>query len=161
MTIYEEAVQKWSMDSRKLIVIEELSELVQELCNRCFIEHSHILEEATDALIVLEQLIIAFDIDKKDLNKVEIYTYKVQISFFYLGLIRAINELIQKLAETFRSAKVWDGNDNVLGVYKQVHYLLTELFSEEEIREMQTLKLKKLRKHIENDEIWEKFEKTS
>lgn len=69
--IYEDALIKWGRHNQLTVAIEELSELQKEICK--YFRHEgkfeDLIEEAADACIMLEQIILMFDIED-DVKKV-------------------------------------------------------------------------------------------
>lgn len=73
---YIKAIKTYGADMQQTVAIEEMSELIKELCKnkRGNANISHIAEEIADVQIMLEQLILIFDIK----NVVDAYKiYKV------------------------------------------------------------------------------------
>ena len=62
--IYKEAIEFFGMESQKIMVIEEMSELTKELCKelRNRGDVSHIAEELADVEITLAQLKMIYNI---------------------------------------------------------------------------------------------------
>lgn len=69
--IYEDARIKWGSINQLTVAIEELSELQKEICKyfRHEGKHEDLIEEVADVSIMLEQIILMFDI-QDDVNKV-------------------------------------------------------------------------------------------
>lgn len=63
--IYEDALVKWGRHNQLTVAIEELSELQKEICKyfRHEGKHEDLIEEAADVSIMLEQIILMFDIE--------------------------------------------------------------------------------------------------
>lgn len=64
MTTYEKAVETYGKDMQLNVAIEELSELIKEICKnkRGADNIDHITEELADCYIMMSQLEIIFDI---------------------------------------------------------------------------------------------------
>ena len=69
--IYEDARIKWGRINQLTVAIEELSELQKEICKyfRHEGKHEDLIEEVADVSIMIEQIILMFDIDQ-DVKKV-------------------------------------------------------------------------------------------
>lgn len=67
------ALETWGADAQMLMMFEEMSELQKELCKnaRGADNTDHIAEEIADVQIMLEQMIILHDVERK----VEEYKY--------------------------------------------------------------------------------------
>lgn len=65
--LYEEAIAKYGGESQRRVAIEELSELIKELCkhDRGYINHGAVAEEIADVSICLEQLLLMFDCEQE------------------------------------------------------------------------------------------------
>ena len=65
--VYEQAIAKYGEEAQRRVAIEELSELIKELCkyDRGYINRGHIAEEIADVSICLEQLLLMFDCEKE------------------------------------------------------------------------------------------------
>lgn len=63
--IYEDALVKWGRHNQLTVAIEELSELQKEICKyfRHEGKHEDLIEETADVSIMLEQIILMFDIE--------------------------------------------------------------------------------------------------
>lgn len=65
--LYIQAIKKWGAESQILMAIEEMSELIKALCKypRTINNSTRndILEEIVDVQIMIEQLLITFDVD--------------------------------------------------------------------------------------------------
>lgn len=68
--ICQQMIKKYK-DKQLIVAIEELSELQKELCKslRGKTNKENITEEIADVLIMIKQLQIYFNIDKKDIKK--------------------------------------------------------------------------------------------
>lgn len=66
----------YGIDSQSLIAIEEMSELIKELCKdqRGYDRNKDIIEELADVSIMLEQLITLYDCEKEVSDMID---YKV------------------------------------------------------------------------------------
>ena len=78
MTTLERAIEVYGKDMQLNVAIEELSELIKELCKnkRGAENRKAIIEEMADCLIVIDQMGIIFDISDEELF--EMYTQKVK-----------------------------------------------------------------------------------
>ena len=72
MTTLEKAIQTYGKDMQLTVAVEELSELIKEICKnkRGQANRKNIIEEMADCYIMLEQLAIIFDIPNHALNEV-------------------------------------------------------------------------------------------
>ena len=63
--LYQRVMDKWGADAQLTVVIEELSELIKEVCKikRGMGDMTHLAEEVADVEIMCEQLRYIFDID--------------------------------------------------------------------------------------------------
>ena len=61
--ILKNALKHYGANSQRIVAIEEMSELIKELCKvaRCEENIAHIAEEIADVRIMLDQLQIMFD----------------------------------------------------------------------------------------------------
>ena len=64
MTIFEQAIEAYGKDMQLNVAVEELSELIKEICKskRGNDNRDNIIEEMADCYIMLEQLEIIFDL---------------------------------------------------------------------------------------------------
>ena len=64
--LYQLVLDKWGSDAQLTVVIEELSELIKEVCKmkRGMNHIEHLAEEVADVEIMCEQLRYIFDIDE-------------------------------------------------------------------------------------------------
>lgn len=64
MTIFEQAIETYGKDMQLNVAVEELSELIKEICKskRGNDNRENIIEEMADCYIMLEQLEIIFDL---------------------------------------------------------------------------------------------------
>ena len=64
MTIFEQAIEAYGKDIQLNVAVEELSELIKEICKsiRGSDNRDNIIEEMADCYIMLEQLEIIFDL---------------------------------------------------------------------------------------------------
>ena len=64
MTIFEQAIEAYGRDMQLNVAVEELSELIKEICKskRGNDNRDNIIEEMADCYIMLEQLEIIFDV---------------------------------------------------------------------------------------------------
>ncbi len=72
MTTLEKAIQIYGKDMQLTVAVEELSELIKEICKnkRGANNRKDIIEEMADCYIMLEQLAIIFDIPNHAINEV-------------------------------------------------------------------------------------------
>jgi NTP pyrophosphatase (non-canonical NTP hydrolase) len=72
MKVLEKAIQTYGKDMQLTVAVEELSELIKEICKnkRGQDNRKNIIEEMADCYIMLEQLAIIFDIPNHALNEV-------------------------------------------------------------------------------------------
>lgn len=72
MTTLEKAIETYGKDMQLNVAIEELSELIKEICKnkRGSDNRENIIEEMADCYIMLEQLNIIFDIEYSEINRV-------------------------------------------------------------------------------------------
>jgi NTP pyrophosphatase (non-canonical NTP hydrolase) len=70
MTTLEKAIARYGKDMKLNVAIEELSELIKEICKnkRGRDNRKNIIEEMADCYIMLEQLAIIFGIKNYDIN---------------------------------------------------------------------------------------------
>lgn len=68
--IYMEAIEQFGVRNQLDIAIEEMSELIKELCKakRNFKNRDAIVEEVSDVLICLEQIGLIFDISEQEVD---------------------------------------------------------------------------------------------
>lgn len=68
MTVLEKAIQTYGKDMQLTVAVEELSELIKEICKnkRGRDNIDNIIEEVADCYIMLKQIEIIFDIDHND-----------------------------------------------------------------------------------------------
>lgn len=72
MTILEQAIETYGKDMQLNVAVEELSELIKEICKskRGNDNRENIIEEMADCYIMLEQLEIIFDVKPAELCRV-------------------------------------------------------------------------------------------
>lgn len=72
MTIFEQAIETYGKDMQLNVAVEELSELIKEICKskRGRDNRENIIEEMADCYIMLEQLEIIFDVKPAELCRV-------------------------------------------------------------------------------------------
>lgn len=63
--IYDRALHKWGAANQMVVALEEMAELQKELCKnmRGIGNTEHIAEEIADVQIMLEQMILLFDVE--------------------------------------------------------------------------------------------------
>ena len=78
MTTLERAIETYGKDAQLNVAIEELSELIKEICKhkRGRENRDAIIEEMADCLIVIDQIGIIFDISDDEVF--DMYTQKVK-----------------------------------------------------------------------------------
>ena len=78
MEILKKAIEIYGKDMQLNVAIEELSELIKEICKnkRGSNNRKNIIEEMADCYIMLEQVAIIFDISNHDIN--EVVSYKIE-----------------------------------------------------------------------------------
>ena len=64
-TTYEEALSKWGIEAQILMAVEEMSELIKEICKlyRGKNDMDAMADEIADVTIMLEQLRLIYDLD--------------------------------------------------------------------------------------------------
>ena len=69
MTIFEKALETYGADLQKQVAIEEMAELTKEICKdfRGKGDREHIIEEIADVDIMLQQLMIMYDITTEEM----------------------------------------------------------------------------------------------
>lgn len=74
MTTLERAIEVYGKDMQLTVAIEELSELIKELCKRKRGSNNYyaIIEELADCYIMMEQIEIIFDIDAEQINGMKV-----------------------------------------------------------------------------------------
>lgn len=92
MTILEKAIETYGKDMQLTVAVEELSELIKEICKnkRGSDNRNNIIEEMADCYIMLAQLEIIFGIEST-----EIYT----------RYNKKLNRLEKRLAERNKNGK--------------------------------------------------------
>lgn len=73
MTIFEKAIETYGVDLQKQVAIEEMAELTKEICKefRGKGNREHIIEEIADVDIMLQQLMIIYNIEPSELHDAE------------------------------------------------------------------------------------------
>lgn len=73
MNILEKAIEVYGADLQKQVAIEEMSELIKEICKdfRRQGNREHIIEEMADVDIMLKQLMIIYNIEPGELHNAE------------------------------------------------------------------------------------------
>ena len=74
MTTLEEAIEVYGEDLQKQVAIEEMAELTKEICKdfRGKDNREQIIEEIVDVYIVLEQLLIMYDINATEFSETRV-----------------------------------------------------------------------------------------
>lgn len=72
MTTFEKAIETYGKDMQLTVAIEELSELIKEICKnkRGEDNRDNLIEEMADCCIMLEQLVIIFNIKEAEIDRV-------------------------------------------------------------------------------------------
>ena len=72
MTTLERAIETYGKDMQLTVAVEELSELVKEICKnkRGTDNYDNIVEEIADCYIMLDQLILIFGIRSVEIKRV-------------------------------------------------------------------------------------------
>ena len=70
MDIYEEAINRYGIQHQSIVAIEELSELIKEITKACrnLANQDHMAEEIADVIIMINQLIIMYGINREDID---------------------------------------------------------------------------------------------
>ncbi len=92
MTTLERAIETYGKDMQLTVAVEELSELIKEICKnkRGADNRANIIDEMADCYIMLEQLEIIFDISAEEINDAIVYK---------------LNRLEKRLAERSENGK--------------------------------------------------------
>ena len=92
MTTLERAIETYGKDLQLNVAVEELSELIKEICKnkRGADNRASIIDEMADCYIMLEQLEIIFDISAEEINDAIVYK---------------LNRLEKRLAERSENGK--------------------------------------------------------
>lgn len=63
--VYEKAIEHFGTETQMVVAIEEMSELIKEICKsfRGQLDMDGLVEEIADATIMLEQLRLVFDVN--------------------------------------------------------------------------------------------------
>ena len=83
MDILEKAIEVYGADLQKQVAIEEMAELTKEICKdfRGKGNREHIIEEMADVCIMLNQLMIIYDIKTNEmLDEIDIKTARLEES---------------------------------------------------------------------------------
>ena len=69
MDILEKAIEVYGADLQKQVAIEEMAELTKEICKdfRGKGNREHIIEEMADVCVMIDQLMIIYDIETNEL----------------------------------------------------------------------------------------------
>ena len=81
MDILEKAIEVYGADLQKQVAIEEMAELTKEICKdfRGKGNREHIIEEMADVCILLDQLMIIYDIKTNEmLDEIDIKTARLE-----------------------------------------------------------------------------------
>ena len=68
---YKQAIELYGEHSQKLMAIEEMSELTKEICKdfRGKLDREHLIEEMTDVLITMDQMMIMYEISVNEIKQ--------------------------------------------------------------------------------------------
>ena len=68
---YKQAIELYGENAQKLMAIEEMSELTKEICKdfRAKLDREHLIEEMTDVLITLDQMLLMYEISDKEIQQ--------------------------------------------------------------------------------------------
>lgn len=71
--VYRKAIAKYGADKQMTVAIEEMSEVIKELCKlkRGIGNRDHLAEEIADATIVLEQMRMLFNLNQAVRDKMD------------------------------------------------------------------------------------------
>ena len=74
MAIFEKAIETYGADLQKQVAIEEMAELTKEICKdfRGKGDREHIIEEIADVDIMLQQLMIMYDINATEFSETRV-----------------------------------------------------------------------------------------
>ncbi len=79
--VLEKAIEVYGKDLQKQVAIEEMAELTKEICKdfRGKGNREHIIEEIADVCIMLDQLMIIYDIETNEmLDEIDIKTARLE-----------------------------------------------------------------------------------
>lgn len=79
--VLEKAIEVYGKDLQKQVAIEEMAELTKEICKdfRGKGNREHIIEEMADVCIMLDQLMIIYDIEPNEmLDEIDIKTARLE-----------------------------------------------------------------------------------
>ena len=68
---YKQAIETYGEKAQKLMAIEEMSELTKEICKgfRGKLDREHLIEEMTDVLITMDQMMIMYEISVNEIKQ--------------------------------------------------------------------------------------------
>lgn len=68
---YKQAIELYGEHAQKLMAIEEMSELTKEICKdfRVKLDREHLIEEMTDVLITMDQMMIMYEISVNEIKQ--------------------------------------------------------------------------------------------
>lgn len=68
---YKQAIETYGERAQKLMAIEEMSELTKEICKdfRGKLDREHLIEEMTDVLITMDQMMIMYEISVNEIKQ--------------------------------------------------------------------------------------------
>ena len=69
--IFNKAISTYGEKAQKLMAIEEMSELTKEICKdfRGKLDREHLIEEMTDVLITMDQMMIMYEISVNEIKQ--------------------------------------------------------------------------------------------
>nr|DAW46883.1 MAG TPA: nucleoside triphosphate pyrophosphohydrolase [Caudoviricetes sp.] len=67
--IYKQAIETYGVRAQKLMAIEEMSELMKEICKdfRGKLNREHLIEEMADVTIMLDQMLLIYEISGEEI----------------------------------------------------------------------------------------------
>lgn len=70
MNILQDAIDTYGTDNQLMVAVEELSELQKEICKafRGMLNEQSLIEEIADAEIMIEQVMMIYDIKDEDIK---------------------------------------------------------------------------------------------
>lgn len=73
VAVYKKAIVKYGVEKQMTVAIEEMSEVIKELCKlqRGIGNRDHLAEEIADAMIVLEQMRLVFNLNQAVCDKMD------------------------------------------------------------------------------------------
>jgi len=83
--LYKKALDTWGIYAQTLVFHEEMAEVFNILLTTRDYENTNIIEELADAIIMTEQMMISFDIDRKECLKQMAFIYKANVLHSYIS----------------------------------------------------------------------------